>query len=148
MQARSHRLGRALLAALLAGLAAGCGFTPWRATPFRAPADVAHIRLERSDSARIAVDKLWLERKSDGLFVTGYVMRKLGADDTMTSQLIVSLRDAAGAELRSIPTDFYPRQIPTHRRPAAVSSYRCALDPLPPNTAVIVVSATDDRPRS
>ncbi len=124
---------------------AGCGFTPWRATPFRAPADVAHIRLERQDSARIIMDKIWLERKEDGLFVTGYVMRHPKADDTMGSQLVVTMRDANGAELRSITTDFYPRQIPPQRRPTGASNYRCALDPLPPNTATIIVTARDDR---
>lgn len=94
------------------------------------------------------VDKIWLERKADGLFVTGYVMRHPKADDTMGSQLVVTLRDANGAELRSIPTDFYPRQIPQQRRPTGVSNYRCALDPLPPGTSVIVVSASDSRPSS
>jgi hypothetical protein len=64
----------------------------------------------------------------------------------MGSHLIVSLRDASGAELRAIPIDFSPRQIPQHRRPSAVSSYRCLLDPLPFNTATIVVSARDNRP--
>ena len=138
-----------VLPALLAIVAfAGCGFTPWRATPFRAPADVAHLRLERHDSARIIVDKIWLERKADGLFVTGYVMRQPKADDTMGSQLVVTMRDANGVELRSIQTDFYPRQIPQQRRPTGVSNYRCALDPLPPGTSVIVVSASDSRPSS
>jgi hypothetical protein len=119
---------------------------PGRATPFRPPPDVAHIRLERQDSARVVVDKIWLERKEDGLFVKGYVMARLGVDDTMGSHLIVSLRDANGAELRSLPTDFSPRQIPQQRRPSGVSTYRAALDPLPPNTATIVVTARDDRP--
>lgn len=140
------RVLRVLCVSILAGLLTGCGFTPWRATPFRAPADVANIRLERKDSARIIMDKIWLERKEDGLFVTGYVMRNLNADDTMGSQLIVSLRDSSGIELRSIPIDFHPRQIPQQRKPTGTSKYRCALDTLPPNTATIVVSANDNRP--
>ena len=137
------------LALCAAGLLAGCGFTPWRETPFRAPADVAHIRLEHRDSPRITVDKIWLERKEDGLAVTGYVQpANLDVTDTMGSHLIISLRDANGAELRSTSVDFAPRQIPRHRRPSGVSTYRCVLDPLPPNTAMIVVTASDDRPKS
>jgi hypothetical protein len=136
---------RVLVALGAAVLLAGCTFMPGRATPFHPPADVAHIRLERQDSARIIVDKIWLERKEDGLFVRGYVMSKLGVDDTAGSHLIVSLRDASGTELRSASVDFAPRQIPQQRRPTGVSLYRFALDPLPPGTTSIVVTARDDR---
>lgn len=146
---RRNNLARRLVLGALFGLAvgifAGCTYMPGRATPFRPPADVAHLRLERQDSARIAVDKIWLERKEQGLVVTGYVMSKLGVDDTTGSHLIVSLRDASGTELRSAPVDFAPRQIPPQRRPAGVSLYRFSLDPLPSGTALIVVTARDDR---
>ena len=152
MQKRNSRcrlIGRLALAVTAAGCFAGCGFTPWRETPFRSPADVEHIRLEHHDSPRITVEKIWLERKEDGLAVTGYVQRaNLDVEDTMGSNLIVSLRDTSGTELRSTPIDFEPRQIPQQRRPTASSTYRCVLDPLPPNTAVIVVTARDDRPKS
>ena len=146
---RRPRVWPLVHAFLAAGLFSGCGFTPWRVTPFRAPGDVAHIRLEHRDSPRIAVDKIWLERKEGSLAVTGYVQRaRLDVEDTMGSHLVVSLLDANGAELRSTPIDFGPRQIPRHRRPPAVSTYRCVLDPLPPDTATIVVTARDDRPTS
>lgn len=151
---RRNNLARRLVLGALFGVAvgifAGCTYMPGRATPFRPPADVAHLRLERQDSARIAVDKIWLERKEQGLVVTGYVtLADLGVTDTMGSYLVVSFRDAGGAELRTTPVDFASRQIPRHRRPpSAVSTYRCPLDPLPPNTAIIVVTARDDRPSS
>lgn len=148
---RRNNLARLLGFGALLGVAAcfptGCTYMPGRVTPFRPPADVAHIRLERQNSARIAVDKIWLERKEQGLVVVGYVTpADLSVSDTMGSHLIVSLRDAGGVELRTIPVDFAPRQIPRQRRPSATSTYRCALDPLPPNTALIVVTARDDRP--
>jgi hypothetical protein len=133
---------------VVAALLTACSMTPWSKTPFRPPADVAHLRLEGADSARVIVDKIWLERKEHGLVVTGYVMAKVGVEDTMESHLIVSLRDANGVELRSASVDFAPRQVPRQRRPLGVSQYRLALDPLPPNTAAIVVTARDDRPAS
>jgi hypothetical protein len=126
------------------GLLAGCTYMPGRATPFRPPDDVAHVRLERQDSERILVDKIWLERKEDGLFVRGYVTSRLGVIDTMGSHLIVLLRDARGNEIRSTPADFAPRQVPQRRKPMGISEYRVSLDPLPPNTATVVVTARDD----
>jgi hypothetical protein len=124
-------------------LLAGC------ATPFRPPPDVAHIKLERRDSAKLIADKIWLERRDGGLFVTGYVMPKLGVSETMGSHVLISLRDANGAELRSIPADFHPRQIPVRIRvPHALGTYSCQLDPLPSATATIVASASDDRPET
>lgn len=57
-------------------LLAGC------ATPFRAPADVAHIVLERGDSSVVIVEKIWLERKQGPLVVKGYVLKRLNVTDT------------------------------------------------------------------
>ena len=144
----SSRLVRALILASLVGavgLTSGCAVRPWSATPFRAPADVAHIKLTQRDSPSIVADKLWLERRGGTLFLSGYVMAKVGVTDTMGSQVVVSVRDASGNELRSMPVDFHPRQIPQQRRPAGVSRYSVQLDPLPPQTAEIVVRASDDR---
>jgi hypothetical protein len=79
-------LGAVALLVLAAGFSAGCTYMPGRVTPFRPPADVAHLRLERQNSARIAVDKVWLERNEQGLAVTGYVMpADLSVTDTMGS---------------------------------------------------------------
>lgn len=139
------RTGRYVLALLAVVLVAGC-VTPFGPTPFRAPADVAHIRLERQDSAQIALDKIWLERKSDGLFVTGYVRAQEGVTDTTGSRLLVSIRDERGKELRALAGDFEPRQIPLRvRMPYRISRYRVHLDPMPPDAATIVVAARDDR---
>ena len=138
--------GVSLVGIVVATLLGGCAFAPWRATPFRPPSDVAHLQLERRDSEQVVVDKIWLERKKDGLFVRGYVMAQLGVTDTTGSYLLVSLRDSQGAELRSMSVDFHPRQIPRQRRPSSgVAGYRAALDPLPAKTAIILVTARDDR---
>lgn len=93
------------------------------------------------------VDKIWLERREGALFVTGYVIPELGVNDTMRCYVVVTLLDADGVELRSMPVDFQPRQIPVRiRGPKAVGRYSCPLDPLPPETAVVRVAASDNRP--
>jgi hypothetical protein len=82
-------LASAVLACLIIGAIAAVhryGFAPWRTTPYRTPADVSHIRLQREDSGRMKVYRVWLERKEDGLFVAGYVMPQQDVDTT-SSQL-------------------------------------------------------------
>ena len=116
-------------------LLAGC------ATPFRAPADVAHIILERGDSPVVRVDKIWLDREGGTLFVRGYVMKRLEADDTSRTHLDVTLYDATGRVLRSTVEHFEPRQIPRQIRRSALASYDVALDPLPEGVAKISVMA-------
>ena len=58
------------LVILAAAALAGC------ATPFRAPPDVAHIKLDRADSSVVVVEKIWLERKNGPLVVV-FTERKL-----------------------------------------------------------------------
>ena len=130
--------GSLVFAAVLAvcGLA-GC------VTPFRAPPDVAHIKLARADSSLVSVEKIWLERKKGELVVTGYVIKELGATDTSQTHLDVRLFDAADRVLRSSFEYFSPRQIPSGHRMHGHARYRVVLDPLPPNTARIEVRAHD-----
>jgi hypothetical protein len=114
-------------------------------TPFRAPPDVAHLRLTAADSPTVIVDKVWLERPAGSpLTVTGYVVRKLGAEDTTGTRLEISLRDGTGRVLRTDMVDFEPRQIPRRNRlPAATAQYRHPLDPLPAGTVEVSVRAVD-----
>ena len=114
-------------------------------TPFRAPADVAHLRLTAVDSPTVIVDKVWLERATGSpLTVTGHVIRRLGAEDTTRTRLEISLRDGDGRILRSDMVDFTPRKIPRRARlPAATAQYRHALDPLPNGTVEVLVKAVD-----
>lgn len=114
---------------------AGC------ATPFRAPPDVAHIKLERIDSPMVIVEKIWLERKNGPLIVKGYVLKRLSADDTTKTHLDVTLYDQTGQVLRSTLEHFEPRQIRRQWRRPGFGSYRVVLDPLPAGTARIEVSA-------
>ena len=114
---------------------AGC------ATPFRAPADVAHIQLDRADSPLVSVEKIWLERKNGPLVVTGYVLKELSTDDTTGTHLDVTLFDAGGRVLRSTVEHFEPRQIIKRPRQPADATYRVVLDPLPPGTVRIEVRA-------
>jgi hypothetical protein len=116
-------------------LLAGC------ATPFRAPPDVAHIKLDRVDSPVVVVEKIWLERKTGPLVVAGYIVKRLEADDTTQTHLDVTLYDAAGAVLRSTVEHFEPRQIPRRYRGPDYASYRIPLDPLPSGTVRIEVRA-------
>lgn len=116
-------------------LLAGC------ATPFRAPPDVAHLQLERVDSPMVVVEKIWLERKGGQLVVTGYVIKRLEADDTTRTHLDVSLYDATGQVLRRSVEQFEPRTIPSRVRWRDSATYRVPLDPLPAGTVRIEVRA-------
>ncbi len=121
---------------LLASAAlAGC------ATPFRAPPDVAHIKLERVDSPVVMVEKIWLERKNGPLVIKGYIVKRLDAEDTTQTHLDVTLYDATGAVLRSTVEHFEPRQIPRRYRRPDYASYSVPLDPLPSGTVRIEVRA-------
>lgn len=130
-------LGGATFALMAALSLAGC------ATPFRAPADVADVRLERKDSPHLIVDKIWLERKHGPLVVTGSVLKRLDAPDTLNSSLEVSLLDAEGRVLRRTEEQFEPRQIMRRHRRPPLATYRVPLDPLPAGLRVIEVRAVD-----
>lgn len=114
---------------------AGC------ATPFRAPPDVAHIKLERADSPVVVVEKIWLERKKGPLVVKGYIIKRLEAEDTTQTHLDVTFYNAAGAVLRSTVEHFEPRQITRRYRRPDYASYSVPLDPLPSGTVRIEVRA-------
>lgn len=116
-------------------LLAGC------ATPFRAPADAAHIKLERVDSPTVIVEKIWLEQKQGPLAVTGYVIRRLEADDTTKTHLDVTLYDSAGRVLRSTVEHFEPRQIYPRIRRHSDGLYRVVLNIPPADVARIEVRA-------
>ena len=111
------------------------------ATPFRAPSDVAHIKLERGDSPVVIVEKIWLERKNGPLVVTGYVLKRLEVEDTTQTHLDVTLYDAAGQVLRQTVEHFEPRQSERRYSRPGFGTYRVALDPLPPGTVRIEVRA-------
>jgi hypothetical protein len=124
-----------LLLGLTGALLTGC------ATPFRAPPDVAHIKLERVDSSVVIVEKIWLERKNGPLVVKGFVLKRLDADDTTQTHLDVTLFDGVGQVLRSTVELFEPRQITRRFRRHSDAAYRAVLDPLPANTTRIEVRA-------
>ncbi|HEY0862517.1 MAG TPA: hypothetical protein VGD97_00290 [Lacunisphaera sp.] len=116
-------------------LLAGC------ATPFRAPPDVAHIKLDRGDSPLVIIEKIWLERKHGPLAVTGYVIKRLNVDDTTNTHLDVTLFDSAGRVIRSSVEYFEPRQINPRYRRHNDARYRVLLDPFPVGTTRILVQA-------
>jgi hypothetical protein len=120
---------------LLCTVLAGCK------TPFRAPADVAHIKLATGDSPVVVVEKIWLERKTGPLTVTGYVLMQLEADDTSRTHLDVILYDATGRVLRTTVAQFEPRQIVRRYRREPHARYTVSLDPLPAGTERIEVRA-------
>jgi hypothetical protein len=118
-------------------------------TPFRSPADVAHIVLGSVDSASVYVQKVWLERNGGPLEITGYVGRNLGVENTTETHLDIVYLDSAGRVLKELAIQFEPREIPhSSRPPAGSASYRAPLDPLPSNTARIEVRAHDGPHRS
>lgn len=111
------------------------------ATPFRPPADAAHIKLERVDSPVVVIEKIWLEQKNGPLAVTGYVIRRLEADDTTKTHLDVTLFDSAGRLLRSTVEHFEPRQIIPRFRRHGDARYRVELHLPPAGIARIEVRA-------
>jgi hypothetical protein len=113
------------------------------ATPFRAPASAAHIKLDRVDSPAVLVEKIWLEQKQGPLAVTGYVIRRLGVADTTKTHLDVTLFDSAGRVLRSTVEHFEPRQINDRFRRHSDARYRVELRLPPAEVARIEVRAHD-----
>ena len=112
------------------------------ATPFRAPADVAHVKLVRVDSPVVIVEKIWLERKNGPLVVKDFIVRRLGVSDTTRTHLDVTLYDEAGRVLRSSVEYFVPRQIlHLHHRLPDLARYSVTLDTLPAGTTRIEVRA-------
>ncbi len=125
-----------LLLGAVGAILAGC------ATPFRAPADVAHIKLERVDSPAVIVDKIWLERKKGRpLFLVGGVLKRLKVTDTTQTHLDVTLYDAAGQVLRHTVEHFEPCQIVRRFSRPGIGTYRVLLDPLPTRTVRVEVRA-------
>lgn len=125
------------LPVVLAGLAlAGC------VTPFRAPADASHIKLERVDSPVVLIEKIWLEQKKGPLAVTGYVIRRMDSEETTQTHLDVTLFDSSGRVLRSTVEHFEPRQIGVSRfRRHRDAQYRVELQIPPAEIARIEVRA-------
>jgi len=124
-----------VLSTLLTVALGGC------ATPFRAPADAAHIQLERGDSPVVRVEKIWLEEKAGSLAVTGYVIKRLGVDDTTATHLDVTLFDATGRVIRTTEEHFEPRQINSSVRRHRDGRYWVKIDPTPATIARIEVRA-------
>jgi hypothetical protein len=128
-----------------------CAFLAGCATPFRAPPDVAHLQLERVDSPVVMVTKIWLEKKEGPLVVTGYVIKRLSADDTAQTHLDITLYDTAGRTLRNTVEHFEPRQIPRGRRMPDSGTYRVTLarsHPAPPESKFSRTTArTGSRPK-
>lgn len=118
---------------------AGC------ATPFRAPADVAHFKLTSIDSPTIDIDRIWIERRDGTLVVRGYAHRRLDAEDARPTHIDVARRDASERVLRQTAAAFETSSARVLGRPAAPTSYRVALDPLPAGTAQIEVRAHDGK---
>ncbi|MDP1579430.1 MAG: hypothetical protein Q8M02_04075 [Candidatus Didemnitutus sp.] len=129
-----HRLFLSVAVATTLGLV-GC------ATPFRAPPEVAQIKLERVDSPRVVVTQIWLEREAGLLFVKGNLVKRLEADDTTPTYLAVTRYDSAGAVLRRTVEHFEPRQLVRRAKRPGIGTYRVPLDPLPVGTARIEVRA-------
>lgn len=111
------------------------------ATPFRAPADVAYLTLDRTDSPVVQIEKIWLERVDGRLVVKGFVIKRLGTTDTSRTHLDVTLFDATDRVLRSTVEHFEPRQINERFRRHSDASYQVVLDPLPPGATRIEVRA-------
>ncbi len=124
---------------LLPGMAllSGCVFF------MRTPADLAAITHGHSDSSKVKIRNFELVRYEGRILLVGKVGRQFFDADTSNTHLDVSLYAADGSVLRSLVTDFNPRQISRAYRTPASSGYQVALDPLPPGLARVDVRAHD-----
>lgn len=125
------------LSLILLGVASltGC------ASFLRTPSNLAHVKLETVDSPVVLTETVWLERKDDIVVVTGYVVKRLGVNDTTATHLDITLLDGTGQVLREIGAHFEPKQIPRRYRRPDYATYRVPLAPLPAGTALIIVRA-------
>lgn len=111
------------------------------ATPFRAPPEAAHIKLERVDSPIVIVEKIWLERKKGPLAVTGYVIKRLDAETTTKTHLDVTLFASDSRVLRSTVEYFEPQDIKSGFRRHSDGRYWVELGIAPAEIARIEVRA-------
>ncbi len=124
---------------ILATLAlAGC------ATPYRPPADVAHLELRHTDSPSVHVEKLWLDRQDGALALHGFVVGLRAAPVAQAAHLDVRIFDAAGTLLREALVPVAPEPAPADPRLHRDTRYRVGLDPLPVGAARIEVRAHDE----
>ncbi len=122
------------LGALLAG--AGCALI----SP--TPPEAANLKIERLSSPVVNVERSRIIRDHGQLVLFGYVAKQLGVQDTTSTHLDVTLRDAQGAILRQSVEHFTPAQIPWGgHRMHGHSQIRVVLDPLPPTATTVEVRA-------
>ena len=134
------------IAALLAVLLfAGCQIAP------DLPPEIAVISLNKIDSDRITVQKVWLRQENGKLFLRGRVVRHYprSRDDTAGTHLLIKLFDAKGGCLWSFPAEFEPRHIPDGVRGSSYfipghSFFSLPLEELPVGTIRIQIQAYDD----
>lgn len=107
------------------------------------PPDLAYIKREHVNSSKVKVrDFSLLHYKGETLLV-GKVGRLFFEADTRKTHLDVTLFAVDGSVLRSLTTEFNPRQIYAGHRMPGSSSYQVVLDPLPPGLARVEVRAHD-----
>lgn len=109
----------------------------------RTPPDLAQIKREHANSAKVSVRGFELIRYKDQTLLVGKVGRLFFEADTRKTHLDVTLFAADGSVLRSFTTEFSPRQIYAGRRMPGSSGYQVVLDPLPPGLARVEVRAHD-----
>ncbi len=123
---------------LVAGISVFAGAC---ATPPQTPPELAHIELIGESSPIISVKKPRVERSHGQLLLTGHVVRLLSANETTQTHLDVAYVAASGAVIRTSIEHFEPRDIPRRHKRPSYAAYRVLMDPLPADTARIVVRA-------
>ncbi len=102
-------------------------------------------RKTAEDSAVLRVGRFWVESGAGGTAVlAGSVARKSPEGDTSKSFLLVTLRDAQGAELLAEKIGFEPQSLPEEWGPHAKSAtFRHAFTNFPAKVAQISIKAVD-----
>lgn len=107
------------------------------------PPDLAHIKREHVNSSKVTVRDFSLLHYKEQTLLVGKVGRLFFEANTTKTHLDVTLFAADGSVLRSLTTEFNPRQIYAGHRMPGSSSYQVVLDPLPPGLARVEVRAHD-----
>jgi hypothetical protein len=128
---------RAMLFLPVMALLSGC------VSFIRTPPDLTHIAREHANSAKVKVRDFELVRYEGQLLLVGKVGRQFFDADTTKTHLDVTLYAADGAVLRTLTSEFSPRQILRGRRMPGSSSFQIVLDQLPPGLARVDVRAHD-----
>lgn len=88
-------------------------------TPWFAPSELSHVRVQTFDSSIVSIEPSWFYSDGTVYYLTGYVRRKIGADDTLHTHVDVIFLDHDGEVIEEVTVGFSPSALSgshAHRR--------------------------------